>query len=82
MGSRRNDADETDGVQNYAVLTAATVVPGGVRIQGGFTSTPNTLFQIRFFVSPSCDVSGFGEGQTQLGSIQDVSTDGRRQLGA
>ena len=74
-GVTSNDGSgEADTVQNYPLLAAATIIPGGVRIQGDFTSTPNTLFQIRFFVSPSCDGLGFGEGQTQLGSVQDIST--------
>ena len=39
------------------------------------TSTPNASFTIDFYATPACDGSGFGEGNTYLGSTN-VATDG------
>src|SRR5438270_13524 len=36
---------------------------------------PNTQFLVQFFASPTADPSGYGEGQTYLGSTT-VTTDG------
>ena len=78
-----NDATETDGIQNFPVVTSAQNVGGGVQVQGTLNSTPNTAFQIRFFVSPTCNnnvPSSFGEGQTQFGVINSTSTNVDGQL--
>ena len=60
----------TNGLQNFPVLDA---VAGG--IEGTLNSTPNSTFRIELFISPSCDPSLHGEGQSFLGSV-DVTTDG------
>jgi hypothetical protein len=72
--------DDCDGdkgpndLQNFPVLTAATASASGVVIQGQLNSSPNTTFLIQFFANTSCDPSGFGEGQTFIGSTV-VTTD-------
>src|SRR5262249_5957579 len=78
-GPTPNDPCDTDTgpnhLQNFPVLTGASSVGGSTSIQGTLTSNPNRPFRIEFFSSPACDPTGFGEGQTLLGSV-DVSTDG------
>ncbi len=74
-----NDAGDGDsgpnGLQNFPVITSATIAAGSVTISGTLNSTANTLFDIDLFSSPSCDPFGHGEGQTVLGDL-DVTTDG------
>jgi titin len=62
--------------QNYPVITSASKSGSTIVISGTFNSTVNaTNFTLEFFSSPTCDVSGFGEGQTFLGLIAAVATD-------
>ena len=74
-GVTLNDPEDDDtgvnNLQNFPVLTSAST--GGV--QGTLNSTPNTAFLLEFFANSTCDSSGFGEGETFLGSTN-VSTDG------
>ncbi len=74
-GVTLNDPEDDDtgvnNLQNFPVLTSAST--GGV--QGTLNSTPNTAFLLEFFANSTCDFSGFGEGETFLGSTN-VSTDG------
>jgi hypothetical protein len=64
-----------NGLQNFPVLTSAIESPGSITIQGTLQSLSNTAFTVQFFSSPVPDPSGFGEGETFLGTIS-VSTDG------
>ena len=70
-----NDPGDGDSganhLQNFPVLSFATT--GSV--EGTLHSTPNTDFTIQFFANEACDPSGFGEGETFLGSTS-VTTDG------
>jgi len=63
-----NDAGDTDSgpndLQNFPGLTSATSGGLTTMIQGSLNSTANTQFVIDLFNSPSCDLSGNGEGQT------------------
>jgi hypothetical protein len=61
-------------LQNYPVLTSATATASGITIQGTLTSTPNERFTLQFFSNLACDPSGYGEGQTLIGSTL-VTTD-------
>jgi hypothetical protein len=74
-----NDACDADtganNLQNYPVLTTASSSGGNTNIQGKLNSVANTAYRIEFFSNSSCDASGFGEGQTFLGSTI-VTTDG------
>ncbi len=78
-GVTSNDALDGDsgpnGLQNYPVLTSAVASGGQVTITGSLNSVANTSFRIEFFVSPTADPTGFGEGQTFLGFV-DVTTNG------
>ncbi len=74
-----NDHCDTDtgpnDLQNYPVITSASFSGGMVTISGTLDSTPNTTFRLEFFSNAACDPSGFGEGQTFLGSTT-VMTNG------
>jgi uncharacterized protein (TIGR03437 family) len=70
-GVTANDAGDSDtgpnNLQNFPVLTSATSSGGNTTIQGTLNSTANTAFRLEFFSNPSCDASGYGEGQVFLG---------------
>ena len=72
-----NDADTgTNGLQNYPVITsAATNGAGSLRLIGTFNSNAGASYRIEFFGSAAEDGTGYGEGQTYLGSTS-VTTDG------
>jgi hypothetical protein len=78
-GPTPNDPGDGDsgpnGLQNYPVLTTAWVGPATVRIQGALNSLASVLFLLQFYASPACDGSGFGEGETFLGTAK-LMTDG------
>ena len=65
-----------NNLQNYPILTSA--VGGGTSsgIQGTLASIANTPFLIQFFTSLIPDPSGFGQGQTPIGSTT-VTTNGQ-----
>ena len=78
-GVTPNDAGDGDTgpnqYQNFPVLTSAQTVDGIITsIEGTINSAANAVFQIDFFVSFGADSSGFGEGQTFLGTTT-VTTD-------
>jgi len=77
-GVSANDVgDGDDGgnlLQNFPVLTSATIAGGATRVAGSLNSTPSTKFRVEFFSNEECDPSGFGEGEKFLGST-DVTTD-------
>ena len=68
-----NDAGDSDagpnGTQNYPNLLSVTTGTPSV-IDGTLNSTPNSAFTLDFYVSNSCDQSGFGEGASHIGSSQ------------
>ncbi|MBV9867192.1 MAG: right-handed parallel beta-helix repeat-containing protein [Abitibacteriaceae bacterium] len=76
-----NDAGDVDtgpnNLQNYPVFDSAitTVANNTTTVKGTLNSTPNTPFRIEFYSNTAADASGFGEGQSLLGS-QTVATDG------
>ncbi|MEJ2209578.1 MAG: hypothetical protein P8129_11145 [Anaerolineae bacterium] len=43
-------------------------------ISGVLTGTPNTDYELDFFVSEQCDPSGEGEGQSYVGSLTLIGT--------
>jgi beta-lactamase superfamily II metal-dependent hydrolase len=75
-GVTANDAGDGDtganNLQNFPVLTS--VSSGSTFIEGTLNSTPDTEFRLEFFANVACDPSGFGEGETFLGSTM-VTTD-------
>ncbi|MCI0684641.1 MAG: CSLREA domain-containing protein [Gemmataceae bacterium] len=62
------DADSgANDLQNAPVIHKAAAQPSaGTEIAYSLHSTPNTAFTVQFFVSPSADPSGFGEGSEFL----------------
>jgi len=67
-GPTANDADDSDGLQNYPVITAVAVDTSLV-VEGTLTSTPDTTFVLEFFANTACDSSGQGEAETYLGLL-------------
>ncbi|MFH1311994.1 MAG: YCF48-related protein [Candidatus Eisenbacteria bacterium] len=78
-GVTANDTGDADtgpnNLQNFPVLTSATTLEGVTTVEGGLNSAAATTFRIEFFASPAEDPSGYGEGQTYLGSTT-IITDG------
>jgi hypothetical protein len=61
--------------QNYPVLSSASSSATDTLISGTLNGQANTTFRIEFFSNSAADPSGFGQGQTYLGS-RTVYTDG------
>ncbi|MBA3650959.1 MAG: hypothetical protein H0W66_05645, partial [Chthoniobacterales bacterium] len=78
-GVSLNDLGDGDSgpnnLQNFPRVATVTATGGNVAISGFLNSRPNTAYRIEFFANDVADPSGFGEGQTFLGSA-DVTTDG------
>ncbi len=54
--------------QNYPVLSSSVSNNAGTTIQGSLNGPQGTQFLIQFFSSPSASLSGYGQGETYLGS--------------
>lgn len=72
-GVTPNDPGDLDSgpndLQNYGHDLDLRRLPGGqVRFRGHLDSLPSTSFYIDFYLSPTRDPSGFGEGQTFIGT--------------
>jgi hypothetical protein len=61
-------------LQNFPVLSGATLNGGTLAVAGSLNSTPNKSFRIEYFFNPACHESGYGEGQTFVGT-KTVQTD-------
>jgi hypothetical protein len=61
--------------QNFPVLSSVSLSGGMTQVNGELGSTPSTTFTLDFYANPLPDPSGYGEGQTYLGSWS-VTTDG------
>jgi len=76
FGVTANDLNDPDTgpnqLQNYPVLTSAN---SGRVIQGTLNSLASKTYRVDFYSSPAADASGFGEGQTWIGTVT-VTTDG------
>ena len=72
-GPTPNDSDDpntgANGLQNFPVITRAFPDNAGTTVEGRLASKGNTIFELDFFGNDSCDPTGFGEGQTFLGTI-------------
>jgi titin len=77
-GVTPNDPADADagpnGLQNFPVLTSAVSTAGVLTVTGSLDSVANTTFIVELFSSSSCDPSGYGEGQSFLGTVS-VTTD-------
>jgi hypothetical protein len=73
LGVTPNDATDSDTganqLQNFPVLLSAKPTGANTVIMGTLTNTTGSTFLIQFFASPFKDPTGFGEGQTLIGSI-------------
>src|SRR6185295_14397240 len=80
-GPTLNDNDDIDfgpnHLQNYPVLEDVTFSSGILVVSGTLNSMPNRTYRIQFFLNDVPDSSGFGEGRTLIGSLdQYVHADG------
>jgi len=79
QGITANDTNDTDvggnQLQNYPLLASATNSLTGTLISGSLNSRPNTNFTLDFYANAAADPSGYGEGQSWIGSTN-VTTDG------
>jgi hypothetical protein len=77
-GVTPNDSGDPDtgpnGLQNFPTLVSADVGWNHTRITGQLQSSPTESYWVDFYAGATCDSSGFGEGETYLGSIA-VTTD-------
>ena len=73
-GVTPNDPGDLDGRQNFPELTSALATGTETTINGTLNSRPNQTFTLNFFANRVPAPSGFGEGETFLGS-QQVTTD-------
>jgi uncharacterized repeat protein (TIGR01451 family) len=60
---------------DFPTLTLAATGAGRTKIQGVEAATPDTQYLVQFFANDAADPSGFGQGQTFIGSTT-VTTDG------
>ncbi len=71
-GVTSNDNSDNDtganNLQNYPLLSSVSFSPGKVNIIGSFNSNAGRAYTIQYFASKMKNVSGFGEGETFLGS--------------
>ncbi|HEX5124100.1 MAG TPA: CSLREA domain-containing protein [Rhodanobacteraceae bacterium] len=75
--TQNDDGDGDTGnndQQNYPVITSATISNGTASISGTLNSAAATTFRIEFFANAACNRSGYGAGETLIGTI-DVATD-------
>lgn len=70
-GRTLNDGADSDAgpnrLQNFPVITAATINGLSIEIVVSFASTPNSVYRIEIYASPTADTSNYGEGKTLLG---------------
>ncbi len=59
-----------NNAQAAPTLSAAIPATSTTLIEGSLTSLPSTSFLIQFFNNPAADPSGFGQGQTLIGSTE------------
>ena len=63
-----------NGFENFPVLTSAVNSSTSITIAGSLNAAASSNFTIQFFADPTADPSGFGQGETLIGSIR-VQTD-------
>ncbi len=78
-GPTANDATDADtganNLQNYPVITSATIGVSDVQISGTLQSAANQAFEVDFFANLTEDPTGFGQGAQYLGTAT-VNTGG------
>ncbi|MCA9411243.1 MAG: right-handed parallel beta-helix repeat-containing protein [Candidatus Omnitrophica bacterium] len=74
LGSPPDQDTGANNLQNFPVLSSATVQGGETHITGTLESLPESDFRIEFFANSQCDGTNHGEGERFLG-FELVSTD-------
>jgi hypothetical protein len=77
-GVTLNDSVGHDGpnhFQNFPVIASVGSSGGATTITGTLRSAPNSTFALDFYANTTADPSGYGEGETYLGTAN-VTTDG------
>ena len=65
-----------NNLQSFPVITNVVAFTGlSTVIEGTLNSDPNSSFTLQFFANPTADPSGYGQGQTLIGSTT-VNSDG------
>jgi hypothetical protein len=59
--------------QNFPTLISALVIGGDLQIIGLFNSEPNNNYRLDFFLNPTCDPSGYGEGEQFIETLTDTT---------
>jgi uncharacterized repeat protein (TIGR01451 family) len=79
-GVTPNDEDDPDEganhLQNYPELGTAVTNADESQVRGTINTLPSTDFTLHFYSSPTADPSGFGEGQTYLGTLSGTTDAG------
>ncbi len=63
-----------DIAQDFPVIAAASTDGSSTFVRGTATGTPSTTLDLELFAQASCDPSGYGEGETRIGTVS-VQTD-------
>ncbi|WP_202232856.1 right-handed parallel beta-helix repeat-containing protein [Actinacidiphila reveromycinica] len=74
-GVTPDDAGDTDGIQNFPVITTATS-RNTTSVTATLASRPSTRYRIEFYADRKANPSGYGDGRTYLTSAV-VTTDGK-----
>jgi hypothetical protein len=77
LGDESNPPDTDlgpNGLQNFPVILSATSDATGTTVDGYLLSSPDTVFTVDFYANTEADPSGYGEGETPIGSTT-VTTD-------
>lgn len=78
-GISTNDVQDVDaganGLQNFPVLTNASVAASTLTVQGSLNSKASSTYRVEFFATPTWDSLNIPEGKNFLGSTN-VVTDG------
>ncbi len=73
-GVTSNDLADADAgpnnLQNFPIISSVQRKNKGLEVHGVLLSTPNTSFRLEFFSNNTCDPTGYGEGETYLGSAE------------
>jgi titin len=75
FGNARFGIELSPVSQTAPVLSSATSSTRGTSVKGSVHSTANTTLRLEFFVDPTLDSNGKGEGKQLLGALS-VTTDG------
>ena len=72
-GVTANDFPDSDAgannLQNYPVISEIATNGPDRSVEGSLTSNPNTDYVLNFYSNSEVDPSGYGEGETWLGSL-------------